>query len=104
MDTLWQDFRYAARTLIRMRGAALVAIVTLAVGIGATTTIFSVVYAGLMRPLPFAEPERLVMLYTTRATAREGVQRLRWSMPEILALRTRVSGFESVAAFTASNV
>ena len=53
-----QDLRYAARSLARMRGVAIVAILTLALGIGATTTMFGVVYAALLRPPPFAEPDR----------------------------------------------
>ena len=65
METLVQDLRYACRTLLRMRGLSVVAILTLAIGIGATTTMFSVVYAMLLRPLPFPEPDRLVMLFNT---------------------------------------
>ena len=52
MATFWQDVRYAARTLMNMRGAAALAVLILAIGIGATTTMFSVVYAALLRPLP----------------------------------------------------
>ena len=58
MDTVMQDLRYAFRSLRRMRGSAAVAVLTLALGIGGTTTVFSVVYAALLRPLPFAEIPR----------------------------------------------
>ena len=64
MDTLARDLRYAVRALQRMRGVALLAILTLALGIGATTTMFSVVYARLLRPAPFADPDRLVICST----------------------------------------
>ena len=55
-----------------MRGVAVVAILTLALGIGATTTMFSVVYAMLLRPPPFADPDRLVILFNTSITPRDG--------------------------------
>ena len=60
MSTLLQEIRYAGRTLARTPAAALVAVLTLALGIGANTAIFSVVYAAMFRPLPFAEPDRLM--------------------------------------------
>src|SRR5207245_656672 len=100
METFVRDLRYAVTALLRMRGVAVVAILTLALGIGATTTMFSVVYATLLRPPPFVDPDRLVILFNTSATPRDGLQRLGWSIPNITELERVATSFESIGSFT----
>jgi putative ABC transport system permease protein len=88
----------------RMPGTAALSVVTLAFGIAAATTTFSAVYAALFRPIPFAEPDQLLFLHTTRHTARAGTVLLRWSPAKAEAVRRDARSFESVAIYTRSNV
>src|SRR5438034_7431931 len=76
LHELVQDLRYAIRSLAKHKGFSLTALSTLALGIGATTAIFSVVSGVVLRPLPFAQPDRLVQLYGTPALRGEAVDHL----------------------------
>jgi hypothetical protein len=69
LESILRDVRYGVRTLIRTPGFAAIAILIMALGIGANVTLFTVVRSVLLKPLPFADPDRLVMLLSAEATA-----------------------------------
>ncbi len=97
METLWQDIRFGARMLMRNRGFAAVAALTLALGIGANSAIFSVVDALLLRPLPFPNSERLVNIW--RTDLNRGIVHGLTSPPEYLEWREQQKSFEEVSAW-----
>jgi predicted permease len=97
MNTFLQDLRYGFRMMAKSPGFAAAAIVCLALGIGATTAIFSIVNAVLLRPLPYAQPERLVRLYTEFPNApASSAHRFWFSPPEFLDLRKDSTSFATL--------
>ena len=94
MTRVWQDVRYAARRIQHARLFSLVVVATLALAIGATTAVFTVVNGVLLRGLPYREPARLVLLQQAFPNMPIG-----FSTPDYLALESRAGFFESVAAF-----
>jgi putative ABC transport system permease protein len=97
LETLWQDLRYGARRLLKTPGFTLVAVLTLALGIGANTAMFSVVNAVLLRPLPFPEPERL-MLVTAKGTSNFS----NFAAPDFRDLATQNHSFSQLGAYATS--
>jgi putative ABC transport system permease protein len=102
MSNLFQDLRYAWRMLLRSRSFTAVAIFALALGIGASTAIFSVVNAVLIRPLPYKSPESLVMVWAT--FPHEGLNGAGLSEPEFMDLRLQSRVFSDVSAVLASKI
>lgn len=102
MATLIQDLKFGVRMMAKNSGFTAVAILTLALGIGANTAMFSVVNAVLLRPLPFPEPEKLVTIWGTSSKLNEMKRAL--SYPDVVDLQTMNSAFENVAAYDEASV
>src|SRR5687768_17377374 len=96
MDTLRQDFTYALRALVQRPTFAITAILTLALGIGASTAIFSVVNAVLLRPLPYAQADRLVLVWA-ELRARD-LKDFPFPAGDFQDLKEQASAFEDMAA------
>jgi predicted permease len=101
MDTLLQDFRYGLRMLGKAPGFAAVAVLTLALGIGANTAMFSTLYGLVLRPLPYVDSSRLVMLWdSNRKTGQKHILVMEGSFP---ILRSQAQSLEDMAEFGSTN-
>ena len=100
MNTIWQDLRYGVRILLKNPGVTVAAVITLALGIGANTAIFSVVDAVMLRPLPYKNPERVVSLWENVPT----YGRWRVTPANYLDWKQQNTVFEDVAAFGATSM
>ena len=109
-NSVWQDARYAVRTMRRAPGVAAVVVITLALGIGATSAIASLVRAVIFRPLPYANPDKLLTVWTDGPTGaqvasgwlgpRLGERMMPIAIPYIDDIRTRSTSFAAIAAFS----
>jgi putative ABC transport system permease protein len=97
IDRIRQDVRYTLRTYVRSPGFALLAVLTMAIGIGANTAIFSVVNTVLLRPLPFADPDRLFLVSQVDRKSRQGAGDA--TPANFLDWRERSRAFTAMAAF-----
>jgi putative ABC transport system permease protein len=100
LSAVLRDLRHGARSLRKAPGFTTIATITLALGIGATTAMFSVLDAVLLRPLPFAQPEQLVRVFNTYGSS-NNLQSL--SVADFIALRADTRAFTSVASFRLPN-
>jgi hypothetical protein len=92
-DEMFQDLRFGARMLVKNPGFTIIAIITLALGIGANTAIFSVINAVLLRSLPFTDEERLVMIWETHPA----IPRVGAPIPDFQDWRAQAQSFEEMA-------
>lgn len=97
LTTLWQDLRFGIRGLRRSPGFTLVAVLVLALGIGANVSLFTVLHAVLLRPLPFSEPERLVIVQQAKQAEPGGV-----AYPNLLDWRAGSTSFERLAVYAST--
>ena len=101
MNTLWQNLRFGLRLLAKSPGFTLVTVLTLALGIGANTAIFSVVYSALLRPLSYYQPERLITMGEGRLQSKDndaGSQNS--SNPDFLDWQKMAKSFQSLTAYS----
>ena len=103
MNGLPGDIRYGARMLVKRPGLSALAIVALALGIGLTTTMFSIVYAAVMKGLPYEESDRLMAALPATARPRASSS-CRWSIHDFADWRERQKSFEDFAAYYAETV
>src|SRR5215469_1505533 len=101
MGTIWQDLRYGARMLLKKPGFTVVAVITLALGIGANTATFSVVNAVLLRPLPYDQPDRLAMLWTENP--KQAIHEEGTSYPTFLDWRAQSQSFAEMGICSRGN-
>src|SRR2546421_1987295 len=97
MSKLWQDARYALRMLLKKPGFTMIAVISLALGIGANTAIFSVVNAILLKSLPYKDPESLVLVWGDNAT--KGYHRSQVSATDVDDWRHQNNVFEDVTTY-----
>src|SRR5215510_1209977 len=95
-DEMFQDLRFGARIILKHRGFTAVAVLTLALGIGANTAVFSVINAVLLRALPFTEADRLVMIWETHPDIRGPIG----TYPDYLDWRAQAQSFQGMAAIS----
>src|SRR5215472_18285011 len=95
MGTLLQDVRYGLRMLVKRPLFTIVAVLTLALGVGANTAIFSIVNAVLLHSLPYRDPDRLVRIFINEPGV--GLRDVRFSKPELDDLQTRADVFEDIS-------
>lgn len=104
-EDLWRDVRHAARSLGRSPGFVAAAVLTLALGVGTNAAVFSLVSASLLRPLPFPEPERIVVLHQSYQEPGAESRPFRWwTYPQLEALGSSLTTPSHLAAYWASDV
>src|SRR5882724_2196172 len=99
MDRLRQDFKYSIRSLVKARSFTLISALTLALGIGATAAVFSLVQGVLLTPPPYEHPERLVLIPPVKIENQERVMTRGWSAEQWMEWQKETKSFEAIAAY-----
>src|SRR5215204_1747699 len=102
METILKDLQYAARNLLKHPGFAAIAIITLALGIGANTAMFSVINGVLLRPLPYQQPDRLVTIW--EESPERGMFQLPVSFANMSEWVNQNHVFDQISAYTFANL
>src|ERR671910_2792295 len=102
MENLIKDIRYGVRSFLKRPGFLVIAVSTLALGIGATTAMFTVVNSVLLRPLQFPEPERIVLFEGINPS--KGIMQSNMSVPDIIDWQKQSQSFEQIAGFNTGGV
>jgi putative ABC transport system permease protein len=102
METLWQDLRYGFKILLKKPGFTFIAVLALALGIGANSAIFSVINAVLLKPLPFEEPDRLITVW--EINPKQGSEIFNVSYPNFSDWKAENRVFEKIAAYRMANL
>src|SRR5262245_3642820 len=99
METAFQDLRYGIRLLVKNPGFTTITVLTLALGIGINTAIFSVIHSVLLRPLPYQDPEGLVQLWEVSPQQKGSNETNSLSLPNFVDWREQNQSFEHIAAY-----
>src|ERR1043166_10321988 len=100
MKTFWQDFLYGCRMMVHKPAVTIVAALSLALGIGANTVIFSLINTTLLRPLPYEDPGKIMVMWTVPLKDRS--QRNNMNVSSFYTMRDKIQTLESVGALTGS--
>src|SRR5215204_1921978 len=97
LETIWQDLRFGVRMLLKKPGFTLIALITLSLGIGANTAIFSVLYGVLLKPLPYPDPNLIVRVWQAAPAA--GFAQLGFSEAQLMRLRAGNQSFQQIGGY-----
>src|SRR5215467_3070176 len=97
MDGLLRDLKYAFRTMLKTRGFTMMAVVTLGLGIGATSAVFSLIQGVLLTPPPYQKPEQLVLVQPARSDGKESTEG--WAPVQWTEWQQQARSFQSIAAY-----
>src|SRR5205085_10406788 len=98
-DKMFQDLRYGVRMLLKQPGFTLIAVLTLALGIGATSAVFSLIQGVLLTPPPYQKPEQLVLISSARTNGQQTPRPPEWAAAQWQKWQKEAKSFDSLAAY-----